>query len=95
MSVMQALSMASFAAAGRHRLLKASLTPVVLVLLLCLCQVVAAMPTSGEAGASLSAAALIAAAALGSGSRQKRPRGGDGGMQPLGLCAGAAGRGSL
>jgi len=65
---MQTLSMASFAAAGRHRLLKASLTPVVLVLLLC--QVVAAMPTSGVAGASLSAAGLIAATALGSNSRQ-------------------------
>ena len=90
--MMQTLSMASFAAAGRHRLLKASLTPVVLVLLLC--QVVAAMPTSSVAGASLSAAGLIAAAALGSNSRQKRPRRGEGGIQPLGLPV-CADRGSL
>ena len=90
---MQTLSTASFAAAGRHRLLKASLTPVVLVLLLC--QVVAAMPTSSVAGASLSAAGLIAAtAALGSNSRQKRPRGREGGIQPLGLPV-CADRGNL
>jgi hypothetical protein len=90
---MQALSMASFAAAGRHRLLKASLTPVVLVLLLCL--VDAAMPTSSVAGASRSAAGLIAAtAALGSNSRQKRPLGREGGIQPLGLPV-CADRGSL
>ena len=92
MSMMQTLSTASFAAAGRHRLLKASLTPVVLVLLLC--QVVAAMPTSGVAGASLSAAGLIAATALGGNSRQKRPRGREGGIQPLGLPV-CADRGNL
>ena len=91
MSMMQTLSMASFAAAGRHRLLKASLTPVVLVLLLC--QVVAAMPTSSVAGASLSAAGLIAATALGSNSRQKRSRGREGGIQPLEVVC--ADRGSL
>jgi hypothetical protein len=90
--MMQTLSTASFAAAGRHRLLKASLTPVVLVLLLC--QVVAAMPTSSVAGASLPAAGLIAATALGGNSRQKRPSGREGGIQPLGLPV-CAERGSL